>query len=1082
MNLQELQQQIRRGPALVIGPGATTSNSREVDLLKLLVESYPQQETERSPASYLDYADQLIASSRAPESDLRKLALGFFSETLVRNPQLELLMKANWTAVVSLSSDGHARDKLRDFLGSKPVHWDVSTVAAAGETLSIAKIPYYALMGDIADRREAHRLAITSAQYLKRTRIWSEMLRSLPDVVKSDPLVFIGTSSIVSRVRDFINELLRLHPKVPRRLIFLADDPAADDPILRNLVADTLHLEVVTGTIAEIGTLLSEESLSVNKLPLFNDAKRIVDFRVLAAVEDQVAYVPQKEEVNANPDEHHRLMDSLFRPTNLDWAPYALGMEFRRDSCATIVTKIEELLAGQSDRPGAILECSGESGIGKTVTLRSVAFQLAQQGYLCLWIKKTYGELSGGRFEAVTEALANGIGKKKTKVVFFLDDPWGNRVRPKEVSDSLQDVTFPWVLVLGIRKSDILLGLGDVKDSGESLPTVEITAEFSAGELARLPEYLVSLQVAVDIDAARAMMPAPGMKQSRDVLCSLWYLLPQTQSALEESLVGEYNRLGEIEQAVAAFASAVGETKGLAKTAYELVTATSGFNGVALPVEVLVSALGGSYDQWFELFNERKPLWGLIYDEDYPSAETYAYRTRNTVVTEVLLRALNRGTAGHTGEFRCLKELLRACKSSTAPYRTFLKDILVDRRALIQQRFTYEQAMELYEAAEWAYPRSYPLLQHHKCLVKRNLGGDVREVYEELLRLIARSYDRTQPDQDSPAHLHTSAAAALSQMIRQGKIQPADGANAAFDHITAALEQDQFSLHAHHVHADMLVKIATELRSDNKAAFMVTLERAARIIDRALLLLPPAGPKTVEQRKSADLFHKIREDIMLAFPDADETRAAALELFKTTGDQTGLAFAARLMIERASESSKGHRFKKADEFIRSAFKEIELAGVRPSDSLLLCRVELVVNWHLKTNHGPVYWEQFLDDLIQLQQNPRFANDAICTFYAAVAQFNLRKFVEAESYFQKLRAGRQFSDGRRDIRCLFLGDKTDPKVFEGTVTQGGGDKKFVYCAELATDVLVKRGHLSGRPDESKHFKIGFSMLGSIAVDQ
>jgi hypothetical protein len=1082
MDLTELQRQIARGPALVVGPGATTSNSREADFLKTLLDRYPVEQGAPVPTTYLDYADNLIASGTVSENAVRKLATEFFSQPLVRNPQLELLIKANWTAVVSLCSDAYARDKLGDFLRSKPIHWEVSTVAVPGETLSITKIPYYALLGDIADKRDAYRLAVTTAQYLKRTRAWSEMLRSLPDVVKGDPIVFIGTSSIVPRVRDFINELLRLFPRVPRRLIFLSSDDAPRDPIFRNLIADTFQVQAVDATLAEIGSALSEESLSVRKLPLFSDAKRIIDFKVLASVEDQVAYVPQKEEIEANPDEHNRLIDSLFRPTNLDWSPYALGMEFRRDVCGTITNKIEEMFLAQDGVTGAVLDCRGESGIGKTVALRSVAFELAQQDYLCLWVKKSYGEVSGGRFDAVTQALSKGIGRKQSKVVFFLDDPWGSRVRPNEVIDSLQDATFPWVLIIGTRKSDMLLGLHATgPDSGEPQPFVEISAEFSADELARLPQYLVTLRVAPDLEAANAMMPAPGMKQSRDVLCSLWYLLPQTQSALEESLIGEYHRLGEIQQVVAAFATAVGATKGHARTAYEYVTTTSGFNSAALPVEVLVSALGGSYDEWRELCNDKKPLWGLLYDEEYPSAETYAYRTRNTVVTEVLLRALNRGTAGHTGEFRCLKELIRACNSATAPYRTFLKDILVDRRGLIQSRFNYEQAVELYELAEWAYPRPYPLLQHHKCLIKRHLGGDVREVYEEIRTLIAKSYDKTQPDQDSPANLHTSAAAAVNQMIRQGKILPADGANAAFEHITAALEEDQFSLHAHHVHAELLVKIATELRPESKSAFMATLERAARIIDRALLLIPPGGPKTPEQRKSMELFQRVREDIMTAFPDVQEAREAALELFRTTGDQTGLAFAARVMLERATQAGKGQQFKKVDEFIRLAFSEIASAGVRPNDPMLLCRVELVINWHLRTDHGPVYWEQFLEDLVQLQQNPRFANDVLCTFYAGVAHFNLRQFVDAESCFQRLRGARHYSEGRRDIRGHFLGDKTDPRVFEGRVTSSGGDKRFVYCAELSTDILVKRGHLAGRPDESKHFKIGFSMLGPIAVD-
>src|SRR5207253_2029426 len=142
--------------------------------------------------------------------------------------------------------------------------------------------------------------------------------------------------------------------------------------------------------------------------------------------------------------------------------------------------------------------------------------------------------------------------------VFFLDDPWGNRVRPNEVINSLQNVAFPWLLVLGMRKTDTLLAFIDVPiDAGETRPKIEIPAEFSPSELDRLPNYLVLLHAASNLADAKAKMPAPGMKQSRDVLCSLWYLLPQTQASLEESLIGEYHRLGEIDKAVAAFASAV---------------------------------------------------------------------------------------------------------------------------------------------------------------------------------------------------------------------------------------------------------------------------------------------------------------------------------------------------------------------------------------------------------------------------------------------------------------------------------------------------------------------------------------------
>jgi hypothetical protein len=684
----------------------------------------------------------------------------------------------------------------------------------------------------------------------------------------------------------------------------------------------------------------------------------------------------------------------------------------------------------------------------------------------------------------VVESLAKGLKRKKTKVVFFLDDPWGNRVRPQEVVSSLEDAPFEWALLICTRKSDVLLSAPQ-RESDEVFdsPPTEIPAEFSEEEIERLPEYLVSLHVAEDLEKARGMMLAPGTKHSRDILCSLWYMLPQTQGAIEESLITEYQRLGEVDKAIAALASAAGAAKSIAREAYELVTTTSGFNNTPLPVEVLVSALEISYEEWSESCGAGKPLWGLLYDEDYPSAETYAYRTRNTVVTEVLLRMLNKGTSGHTGEFRCLKTLIRACKSASAPYRTFLKDILVERRKLIEGRFNFDQATELYELAQWAYPKPFPLLDHHKCIAKRHLGGNLHEIYDEIKKLIRKSRDRATLDQDSSANLNTSAAATLNRLVKTGQINSVDGANLAFEHISEALGDDQYSLHAHHVHADMLVGIAESLRGQDDTARMLNLSRAATIIDRALLLVPPQGPKSVEEQKGAVMLKQIRERILMdVTDDLDAARELALRHFDEKGDQTGLAFVARMMLGKAIEVSKGHQFKKVDDFLREAFKRVTTGTGQPSAELLLCRVELVINWHILPNHGPFYWEQFVSDIHRLQESPRFSNDSVLTFFGAVGEFHLRQYPEAEVLFQRLRMERQRNETRRVVRCYYIGDRAEPQILEGRIQAASGERRFIYCPELGTDVLVKPGHLTLRTDEPQHCKIGFSMLGPIAVER
>jgi hypothetical protein len=531
--------------------------------------------------------------------------------------------------------------------------------------------------------------------------------------------------------------------------------------------------------------------------------------------------------------------------------------------------------------------------------------------------------------------------------------------------------------------------------------------------------------------------------------------------------------------------SAASGARSFAKAAYEFVTTTSGFNSTPLPVEVLVSALGISYSEWAEQCHEKKPLWGLLYEEDYPSAETYGYRTRNYIVTEVILRTLNHGTAGHTGEFRCLKKLLAACTSSSPPYRTFIHDILVERRGLIEKRFSYEQAMELYETAISAYPKSLGVVEHHKCLAKRRLKGDSSEVYDDLRKLIAKSYDRSIPDQDSPDNLHTSAAATLNQMIKEQKVEAVEGGESVFEHVTAALAVDQFSLHSYHVHAQSLMTVAGAVRSTNHSAFMVNLERAARILSRALLLMEnttTGGLLADSPSVSKRLFEDLRQDILLAQPDIEGTQQQAVLHFEKTGDQTALGFVARMLLTKAGQDKKGQLFKRVDVFLRQCFKLVESSGKEPKEELLLCRIELVINWFLNQSKGPVYWEQFETDLTFIIKNPRYAHDAIWLFYLGVAQYNQHKFIEAEACFQTLRSRNLPWQIRQNIRALYIGDKGEPQVLEGKIYSGAQDHRFVFSAELENDILVRRGDLSGRPDELKHFKVGFSFYGPLAVDR
>ena len=57
ITISDLQRQIQRGPALVLGPGMTSSGGREAELLRILRQAFPDVEGGDRYGSYLDYAD-----------------------------------------------------------------------------------------------------------------------------------------------------------------------------------------------------------------------------------------------------------------------------------------------------------------------------------------------------------------------------------------------------------------------------------------------------------------------------------------------------------------------------------------------------------------------------------------------------------------------------------------------------------------------------------------------------------------------------------------------------------------------------------------------------------------------------------------------------------------------------------------------------------------------------------------------------------------------------------------------------------------------------------------------------------------
>jgi hypothetical protein len=1093
IDIADLKNILLRAPALVLGPGVTTYPTIEADCLTEVRKAFAAVDIKAH--HYYDLAE-LVTPSPARKADPRELVRKFF-QSAKPNPQLDRIVSIRWAAAVSLTADGHFASALRHYLDKQPLSWTVTKVLHTSTLIEPKSVPVYELLGDIDGTSEDTRLAVLRSDYLARRRQWAKLLRSFPDFVKTDPLFFAGTACIPDLVCDFLNELLALGAITPRRLIFLADDSTAHDPRVLALVRTYCQVDLLQCSLGELCEEIAELSSKPHPAiplrasgPVTFDATELLDF------DDQIAFVPYGLEKVPAAENKHRLLDILFSPTNPDWSPYAANLDFKREITPVIEQAIIDKFVGPNEVSNPCLLVKGEAGTGKTVLLRRVAFNLAQNGYLSIWVRRGYAGTTGSRFEAAVHAMEAAIQGRQTRVAIFYDDPLGGRIAPRDVLVALSRATFQWVLVFSARNTDLIQS-DDPESSfyADRTDSFEVPTDFKAAEVEQLPGYLTALGAAQDENEARRLLATLSLRDeqgnlfgdpqqsiyqdSKDILCMLWYLLPGTRSAISESLTNEYLRLGGIAGAVRHYADASSSKQGVARSAYELVTTTSGM-GTTVPVEVLVSALGISYQDWAALCSERKPLWGLLYSEPYPEAETYGFRTRNHVVTKILLSVLNGGGTGHPGEFRCLKQLITACNSGAIQYREFLCDILIRRKKQLEHRLSYEQGLELFDLALKSFPFPDRTLAHHRALWIKEVGRLPLKAYEEL-QAVQRVPLYPQAQRPEPVeHIHTSMAACALQAVSQSQLELVPGVELVRQHIAQASTPYYFDLHSQHVHAKTLLKLATALRETDPSAFMTCLEEATRIIGRALLVIDPLPVNRLELTGAPQLFKELLAEIAIAFTDEDTARNAAFELFNTTNNQMGFTLAARMMIAAAKSKDKGGFYKKCQDFINQAITHIQSRGQRPDPGLLLCRAELMITWHILSQKGGVSWECLRGDLKEAISTPHFSRDPLWIFYLAVAHYHLKEMPLSEALFATLRQLQMSNILRNPFRCSFIGPDGSPQTFQGTLRSGGTVKRFIECAELGTDVMARKGDFRQPDKATVHFKVAFSMLGPLAV--
>ena len=918
ISLTAILEELRRLPALVVGPGATSHAGIHDDIAKNIVDSLGINVDDTSILHYMTLLDEIGMSN----TNLFPKAKEFARARLCNatpNPAIRSLVSVRWSAIVSLAPDTCLEDALREKYDSIASSWSVTIVDSAEIAPSRRTVPIYKLLGNPRDQRSDYGPVLDSSSYLMRKQSWSRILATFSDCVRDAPVLVLGMQSDRALLREFLASLFSLHAPHPKKFLFFVGDAIREDPIVTSLLHGKARFLEMDATLKEFCAAMADFGpppvhISIS-LPAQRDpsAKEVLD-SALQPFSSYLQVVPHEKPGDFDPSfRTHELIDSLFRPTTLDWTPYLFDYFLPRSQVTVLTDSIKDhfRLSGLTRMSCFVLK--GEAGSGKTCLMRQAAIEMARSGFVVLWLKRLPPEANHSVYRELSRALSQTYKtlRKESfpRIVLFCDEHWNLRVVPHDLAYELNVSSSPVSLVFSFRNTDLLSESGLTL----SLPVIpdeeiELAYELDNDELEALPALLFRVNAFSDSDSAKRAISQMATRHAADILCSLWYLIPQTRASLSLALEDEYFRLGNPATTVAGVAEAAREFGEKARIAYECVAVCSAFQ-IGIPTEVLVRVLDISFDEWNDMCTSGKPLWGLIYPDENSETEEVIYVTRNEVVTTILLGILN-GGHGHSGEFRRLKDLISVCTIGTPPYRTFLMDILVRNRRKLLERFTLSQGMEMFELARNTFPYPDKTIEHQYGVWLKDNGADSTVAYEQLERALQTPDYPHASSSERPEHIHTTLAAVVVSQVRDGSRTPESGLEEVRERLRHAQSPSFFNPHTTHVFGSLLLEFASMHREGESMSIMglEAVAEAIPAIERAMQVIGASGARMRRYERDLEMLTSLQKRLLDSIMDVETLKKIAQELFDANRSQIGFEVVARKLLYDASEKNRGRTY------------------------------------------------------------------------------------------------------------------------------------------------------------------------------
>lgn len=1075
ISIEEFEQRLRAQPGLLLGPGTTLGQGCLIQIAHDLSRGHGGPD-DRDPFLV---ADKLIGKG-VGRTQLLKTVRDSVQCAQGRG-DIGRLTTIRWGAVASFSLDNAFELSSQAWADKSPLRPTITAIVGATETVPPRTLPVFKMLGSCL----RDDFVLTTNDYRRKKTEWMHAIQSFSTLVRGNPVICSGFAECEPMLLDFIATLIGAPVPLPGPLVFAASDPVVSLPGFMDLVADKIRVLTLAAPLEDAITAIGRSAKSGYTSMLSLEAKQGTPFEALRAFADVAVTVNLHTTTELRPNDTSILKDLLFSPTNPRWDPFAYDLDFKRTVSSILLDRIKE--AATRDELVQVL-VHGASAVGKTTILKRVAFSLASSGYPVIWFLPYFFQDGPTEMRRLLDAVKEECSPTHVPVVFFIDDPLGlGSVRANDIVTAARTKAIRAVFVTATRTAEADDGDSTVSNSCDRVVDCQVPDVFDSEEQKRLPQYLVDLGICSALAESKSRVDVAGGRSAKDVLAMLFTLLPETRHQITASVREELLRLGDRSAFIRIVIGQMEATSDLVRQAYELVAVAEKY-GTGVPIEVLVSALQVPYEDWLSVSSNRGSIWGLLYQETPPDAQTILYRTRNEIVAGIIVDVINGGALSKGGELLRLRRLFQACKGSTPAYREFCIRVLVPNNRGRLDALSYEEGLLLFEDAISALPIEDRTLLHHLGRWEKNKGDDPSAARRTLLRALRAPDYPYSSRGELDGHIHTTLAATELDLLRKKAVSPEDAKRNVLRHLDRARAAQFADPMVTHVHANLIVKLADSTGSPLDSDNVTLIGTALADVDRTLLLLRSEfAPQNAQRRKNIDLLEDVRSQILNRCGEREAIQTAADDLWDKFRSQSGIVVRGRLLYGNAVAKNKGGDFRKACDYLQAARDRIRSAGGAISVELDEVLLHTYFYWRVQRHllseaAAPIDWTLICELASRVASDPLGALNPFYRYIVGLAKSHLCQWGEASACFDKLRAFGLTADVLWTDRNFLMGERGGMRRVQGVVRTGAAGRRFVKVDELGTDFLAERSERWGHDGEIVHVYVRFRFAGPVVVKE